>query len=107
MTKNDIPLHESKLLIFIVAYEAAETIVPVLERIPSELPFKSTEILIIDDASNDATFEKSLSFVEKKYKNYPVTILKNPRNQGYGGNQKLGFRYAIEKGFDFVVLLHG
>ncbi len=107
MKRESNPLKENKLLIFIVAYEAAETIVPVLERIPSELPFKSTEILIIDDASNDATFEKSLSFVEKKYKNFPVTILKNPRNQGYGGNQKLGFRYAIEKGFDFVVLLHG
>jgi glycosyltransferase involved in cell wall biosynthesis len=107
LTKNDIPLHESKLLIFIVAYEAAETIIPVLERIPSDLPLGPTEILIIDDASNDATFEKSLSFVEEKYKNYPVTILKNPRNQGYGGNQKLGFRYAIEKGFDFIVLLHG
>ena len=107
MKRESNPLKENKLLIFIVAYEAAETIVPVLERIPSDLPLGPTEILIIDDASNDATFEKSLSFVEEKYKNYPVTILKNPRNQGYGGNQKLGFRYAIEKGFDFVLLLHG
>ena len=28
-------------------------------------------------------------------------------NLGYGGNQKLGYHYAIENGFDFVVLLHG
>jgi hypothetical protein len=25
----------------------------------------------------------------------------------YGGNQKVGFRYAMEKGMDIVVLLHG
>ncbi len=31
----------------------------------------------------------------------------NPVNQGYGGNQKPGYDYAIESGFDFVPLLHG
>ena len=25
----------------------------------------------------------------------------------YGGNQKLGYQYFIDKGFDVVVLLHG
>ncbi len=35
------------------------------------------------------------------------TVLFNPVNQGYGGNQKIGFHYAIEKGFDFVALVHG
>ena len=34
-------------------------------------------------------------------------ILRNPENQRYGGNQKLGYRYAIENGFDFVALVHG
>ena len=27
-----------------------------------------------------------------------ITILRTPENQGYGGNQKLGYRYAIEHG---------
>ena len=34
-------------------------------------------------------------------------MLRTPENQGYGGNQKLGYRYAIEHGFDIVALLHG
>ena len=34
-------------------------------------------------------------------------MLVNPVNQGYGGNQKLGFLYAIEHGFDVVALVHG
>ncbi len=36
-----------------------------------------------------------------------MTVLRTPTNQGYGGNQKLGYTYAISKGYDAVVLLHG
>ena len=98
---------QNNLLIFIVAYEAAETIVNVLNRIPDKLPFEKCEILIIDDASNDKTFYTSVNFVKSRYTKHPVSILKNPRNQGYGGNQKLGYRYAVDNNFDIVVLLHG
>src|SRR5262249_13437411 len=38
---------------------------------------------------------------------FKVTVLYNPVNMGYGGNQKIGFHYAIENRFDFVALLHG
>jgi glycosyltransferase involved in cell wall biosynthesis len=38
---------------------------------------------------------------------FKVSVLYNPVNQGYGGNQKTGYHYAIEKDFDFVALLHG
>ena len=34
-------------------------------------------------------------------------MLFNPVNQGYGGNQKIGFHYAIREKFDFVALVHG
>jgi 2-polyprenyl-3-methyl-5-hydroxy-6-metoxy-1,4-benzoquinol methylase len=36
-----------------------------------------------------------------------LRVLKNKKNLGYGGNQKAGYRYFIEQGFDVVVLLHG
>src|SRR5687767_15974936 len=38
---------------------------------------------------------------------FALTVLFNPVNQGYGGNQKIGYHYAIERGFDFVALVHG
>ncbi len=34
-------------------------------------------------------------------------VLFNPQNQGYGGNQKLGYHYALERDYDFVALIHG
>ena len=38
---------------------------------------------------------------------FKITVLRTPENQGYGGNQKLGYRYAIDNNFDFVALVHG
>ena len=38
---------------------------------------------------------------------FKITVLRTPENQGYGGNQKLGYRYAIDNGFDVVALVHG
>jgi glycosyltransferase involved in cell wall biosynthesis len=37
----------------------------------------------------------------------PLTVVRNSRNLGYGGNQKSGYQWAIEHGLDIVVLLHG
>ena len=97
-----------KLLVFIVAYNAECTIKEVLKRIPSELTsLYDTEVLVIDDSSADRTFESALE--ENRGGDYPfvLNVLFNPENQGYGGNQKIGYHYAVERGFDFVALVHG
>jgi len=97
-----------KLLIFIVAYNAEKTIQSVINRIPKKLSLiYDLEVLIIDDCSKDYTFKicKEISKSQKSY--FKLNILYNPKNQGYGGNQKIGYHYSIKKKFDFVVLLHG
>src|SRR6202041_3948286 len=52
-------------------------------------------------------FARSHSIERRGALPFPLTALVNPINQGYGGNQKLGYRYAIENHFDFVALIHG
>jgi glycosyltransferase involved in cell wall biosynthesis len=97
-----------RLLIFIVAYNAEKTIEKVLARIPAVLREQyETEVLVIDDASADRTFARSLTASKDTANLFPITALFNPVNQGYGGNQKLGYHYAITHGFDFVALIHG
>ena len=97
-----------KLLIFIVAYHAESTITNVLTRIPHSLNEQyDTEVLIIDDASADGTFEQGHEIERQTPLPFRLVILRNPVNQGYGGNQKLGYFYAAKNDFDFVVLLHG
>jgi glycosyltransferase involved in cell wall biosynthesis len=95
-----------RLLIFIVAYNAETTIEKVLGRIPASLHSENVEVLIIDDFSKDNTFSKGLWF-QQRNSAFKITVLRTPVNQGYGGNQKLGYRYAIDQGFDIVALLHG
>ncbi len=95
-----------KVLIFIVAFNAERTIDDVLKRISLDAGKYDIEILVIDDASQDATFEHALE-IKRKQIPYRFTVLKNPVNQGYGGNQKLGYQYALDRGFDVVALLHG
>src|SRR5262249_32064360 len=97
-----------KLLIFIVAYHAEKTIADVLLRIPHSIAEEyETEVLVIDDGSSDRTYERAHAASLNQEAPFPVTVLFNPVNQGYGGNQKIGYFYALRNGFDFVALLHG
>ena len=97
-----------KLLILIVAYFAASTIRKVLSRIPRSIAEDyEAEILVLDDGSADRTFERAREPEENAQLPFTLTVLRNPVNQGYGGNQKIGYFYALQNNFDFVALLHG
>ena len=98
-----------RVLILIVSYQAEQFIQAVLDRIPDEIwrnERLETEVLIIDDESKDETFTRAAAY-GRQHNKTNITVLYNPKNQGYGGNQKIGYHYAIQHGFDFVVLLHG
>ena len=99
-------LSNKRILVFIVAYNAEKTIGKVLHRIPAQLRGGNVEVLVIDDSSKDDTFAAGLAH-EQAIEGLKVTVLRTPLNQGYGGNQKLGYRYAIDNGFDYVALVHG
>jgi 2-polyprenyl-3-methyl-5-hydroxy-6-metoxy-1,4-benzoquinol methylase len=92
--------------ILIVTYNAVSTIQKVLKRITPNVWQNVEEVVIFDDASQDPTYELAIGI--KSLLNVPkLNVLKHPTNLGYGGNQKAGYRYFIERGFDIVVLLHG
>ena len=98
--------HRPRVLVFVVAYEAESTLQKVLDRIPRPMFERfDAEVLVIDDSSSDRTFEVGVRSAGAS--SHPITVFFNRTNQGYGGNQKLGYQYAIRNGFDFVVLLHG
>lgn len=92
--------------ILVVTYNALATIVPVLKRIPPAVWNNVEEVVVFDDASQDATFELAIGL--KTVCDLPkLHVLKHQENLGYGGNQKAGYRYFLAKGFDVVILLHG
>jgi len=95
-----------KIGILVVAYNAVTTLTKVLDRIPSNVYEEIDEIAIFDDASKDQTYTLSVGYKQIK-KLEKLQLYFNEKNLGYGGNQKRGFKYFIEKDFDVVVLLHG
>ncbi len=95
-----------KIGIFVIAYNAVNHLINTLNRIPKEVFERVDEIFIVDDCSKDNTYYAALGY---KHENnlHKLTVHRNVENQGYGGNQKVGYQYAIDRGFDVVCLLHG
>ena len=89
-----------------MAYNDVATIRTVLGKIPPTIYSHPYRILIIDDSSSDNTFESALQY-KMDNPDLDIEILYNPQGQGYGGNLKMGFQYAIDHAFDMVALLHG
>ena len=94
-----------KIGILIVVYNAQDTLEKVLDRIPVDFIKQIDAILVCDDASTDDTHTVGLSYQSKSQ--LPLTIVRHEINLGYGGNQKTGYQWALEKNLDLVVLLHG
>ncbi|MGE5503053.1 MAG: glycosyltransferase, partial [Actinomycetota bacterium] len=96
-----------RVLVFLLAYNAERFIADTMSRIPAELAEFDSHLLVIDDASKDRTVEVAAEYCRSHPMPLPVTVLRNPVNQGYGGNVKLGMHYAIQNGFDAICLIHG
>jgi glycosyltransferase involved in cell wall biosynthesis len=99
-------VHAKRIGILVVAYNAESTLASVLHRIPRDVLDKVEEIFVFDDASQDDTFRVGSEFQRDGLAG-KLTIHRNTVNRMYGGNQKVGYRYAIDRGLDIVVLLHG
>ncbi|MBV9369862.1 MAG: methyltransferase domain-containing protein [Frankiales bacterium] len=97
---------EPRIGVLIVAYNAVTTLASVLDRIPHDFRSRISEILICDDASRDATHLVALGY-QQLAPELPITVIRHQKNLGYGGNQKAGYRIAIEHDLDVVVMLHG
>ena len=82
-------------VIVLPAYRAAKTLVEVVGDIP---PGSADRILLVDDASADATVSVATAL--------QLDVIRHERNLGYGGNQKTCYRQALAMGADVVVMLH-
>lgn len=96
----------ARIGVLVVAYNASTTLQAVIARIPADVRPRIAGVLVSDDHSTDDTYEVGLE-VQRREGGLPLTVVRQPRNLGYGGNQKFGYRWAVENGMDVVVLLHG
>ena len=89
----------------VVAYNAASTLARVLDRIPRDFVHRISEVLVSDDSISNP-LPGRVRYGHHRA-DLPLTVVQQSQNLGYGGNQKAGYRWAIEHDLDIVVLLHG
>ena len=85
-----------KIVVVLPSYNAALTLEKTYREIPLDIV---DEVILVDDCSNDSTFEVATKLGIKH-------IIQHEVNKGYGGNQKTCYKKALELGADIVVMLH-
>ncbi len=88
-------MHRPKITAIFIAYKAVKTLKEFYASFPKELV---DEIILVDDASGDGTFELSQKL--------GIVSFKNPVNLGYGGNMKRAIEIALERDADIIVDIH-
>lgn len=101
-------MKKEKILIFIPAFNVENKILKVLKKIPKNV-FRNynSKIIIIEDCSVDNTLEIVNKITKNKFNGIKIKLIRNKKNKGYGGVQKIAFNYAIKNKFKFIVMLHG
>lgn len=102
----DTPKNLSQFAIYIPAYNAALTLPRVFSRLPEHVKRQVEEILVVDNHSADDTNLVAIGIKEKENL-HNLQVIRNERNEGYGGSQKIAYQYCIERGHLGVVMLHG
>jgi glycosyltransferase involved in cell wall biosynthesis len=100
-----MPSKHKRIGIFVIAYNAVNKLDWTLDRIPKDVWEKVEEVFLFDDCSTDNTYYAAIGYKHAKGLD-KLTVHRNSQNLRYGGNQKAGYSYAIERGLDIVVMLH-
>jgi glycosyltransferase involved in cell wall biosynthesis len=92
---EDSAAHPRRTVAVLPAYNAAAT----LRRTVDDIRAGAVdEIILVDDCSSDNTVDVA--------RDLGLRVVRHAKNGGYGANQKTCYRHALERGADFVVMLH-
>jgi hypothetical protein len=86
-----------KVAVLVPAYNEAENIGHVLDRMPSEVCGVATEVLVVDDGSRDGTADVAAG--------HGAIVARHVINRGGGAALRTGYRLMVESGAEVVVTL--
>jgi len=89
------PKRKHKIIAVLPAYNAEKTLAATVADFPAG---SVDEILLVDDGSRDRTVEIA--------RGMGLTVIVHQKNTGYGGNQKTCYKYALDNGYDIIVMIH-
>lgn len=97
-TNGEAAMEQGKILIVIPAYNEQNNILKVIWDVRQHIP--DCGILVVNDCSLDGT-----SATARKAEGVKVVDL--PHNLGIGGAVQTGFKYAVSRGYSYMVQIDG
>lgn len=97
---------DKKILVFIPMYNCEAQIGRVLSKFSKDVMEVISEIIVVNNRSTDNSEQVVLNF-KNENPGIPIRLFRNNENYSLGGSHKVAFNYAIDNGFDYVVVLHG
>ena len=91
--------HAPSVAVLILTWNRVDELVPCLESFAC-IDYPNYEIVVLDNGSEDATVPTVKTLFPD------VTLLENGANLGFCKGNNVGLRYALERGFDHVLLLN-
>jgi len=86
---------QGKTIVVLPAYNAARTVEATIRDIPEGYV---DEMILVDDCSQDDTVRIA--------RDLGLTVIEHSENKGYGANQKTCYTEALERGADYVIMVH-
>jgi glycosyltransferase involved in cell wall biosynthesis len=96
---------QPKILIFIPMFNCERQISRVIEKINPEIQSYISEVLLVDNKSNDDTIAEAIKCLSGL--NLKAKIFRNKENYSLGGSIKSAFLYAEKNQYDYMITLHG
>ena len=96
-----------RILLFIPMYNCEKQIPRVLAQLNSEVCNYLSEVIILNNRSTDKGEQAVQDYLQTHDLAVTVRLLRNDANYGLGGSHKVAFQYAMDHGFDYVIVLHG
>lgn len=94
---DDVRRERPRIVAVVLAHNVGRMLDKALRKIPMNLV---DEVIVMDDASTDGTFEEA--------RRLGLRVYRNETNLGYGGNLRRGLAYAVRDfGAEYVVEIHG
>jgi glycosyltransferase involved in cell wall biosynthesis len=90
--------NNQKVVVVMPAYNAAETLVKSYQEVIKQAFVD--EVIIVDDCSIDNTAEIAMKECTNAH------FFQTEKNSGYGANQKLCYKSALEMGADIIIMVH-
>jgi dolichol-phosphate mannosyltransferase len=98
-------MNRQRILVFVPMYNCAKQVPRVLSKIQDQLAPWAEEVLVVDNGSTDGSRgAAACSLMDMTIRG---TLLQNAGNYHLGGSHKVAFAYAIDHGYDWIIVVHG